>query len=243
MKILKSLSINFKILFKLFFSSMSKIIILSYIYTKIKIFFYRKFYFDDRLFNENSSFKKYKITKSWYKNNIIYWLFLIRKYKLFNKKMMILEIGSYEGASAVFFLKKLKNITKIYCVDTWSNKYHYGLTTKNIQYSKIEERFDFNTSFFYNKIKKFKKTSDIFFKNLSFSEKFDLIYVDGSHKFENVLRDSMNALKNCKKNGFIIFDDFLRPEPLKAISFFLNKNFQNIKIILVYNQIIIRKVK
>ena len=57
----------------------------------------------------------------------------------------ILEIGSYEGRSALFFLKYFLN-SKINCVDTWS-----GSDEHNIEDFKfIEKNFDLNTSYFQN---------------------------------------------------------------------------------------------
>lgn len=44
-------------------------------------------------------------------------------------------------------------------------------------------------------------------KRLINSKKWDLIYIDGSHDYETVLKDYEICLKNLKKNGFLVFDD------------------------------------
>ena len=36
-----------------------------------------------------------------------------------------------------------------------------------------------------------------------------MIYIDGNHHSDNVLRDARNSFKLLNKNGFIVFDDFL----------------------------------
>ena len=63
-----------------------------------------------------------------YKINLI--KFYINSSVLKNK--LILEIGSFEGKSTIFFLNLFKN-SKIFCVDTWqgSNEYKYKITSKN----------------------------------------------------------------------------------------------------------------
>ncbi len=60
----------------------------------------------------------------------------------------------------------------------------------------------------------FKMTSDEFFKN-HISQKYDLIFIDGLHLFEQVYRDIVNSLKWLSKNGTIIVHDC---NPLKEIT-------------------------
>jgi len=51
-------------------------------------------------------------------------------------------------------------------------------------------------------------TSDEFFANNK--EVFDVVFIDGLHKYEQVHRDAINALKSVKVGGNIAFHDFLR---------------------------------
>ena len=50
-------------------------------------------------------------------------------------------------------------------------------------------------------------TSDCFFENNQ--EIFDVIFIDGLHKYEQVYIDATNALKVIEVGGFIAFHDFL----------------------------------
>ena len=43
-----------------------------------------------------------------FSNNIPSWLYIFNKFSLFNKRLIALEIGSYEGRSSYFLLKNLK---------------------------------------------------------------------------------------------------------------------------------------
>jgi len=89
-------------------------------------------------------------------------------------------------------------------------------------------------------------TSSFFFKKNK--QNYDLIYVDGSHSYKDVLQDAFNSFKILKKNGIIIFDDLLwrfyknkKKNPMYAIKIFLNKHSRDIKILFTYHQLIIIK--
>ena len=51
----------------------------------------------------------------------------------------------------------------------------------------------------------FTLTSDEFFSQNK--DKFDVVFIDGMHHCENVLRDFNNSLNKLTKNGFIFIDD------------------------------------
>lgn len=52
-----------------------------------------------------------------------------------------------------------------------------------------------------------KLTSDVFFDTQK--EKFDIIFIDGLHTYEQVKKDFINALSVLNKNGVIILDDMI----------------------------------
>ena len=156
----------------------------------------------------------------------------------------MLEIGSYEGRSAVFFLNLFSNST-ITCVDTWDG----GAEEQKFLNSKIiEKNFDTNLKKYseLNRLKKFKTTSNDFFKNNK--DKFDLIYVDGDHSCKQVYIDINNSWKILNKNGFLILDDYLwwfykdlKMNPSTAINSFIKNNYSEFSKIVVWKQIIIQK--
>ena len=86
------------------------------------------------------------------------------------------------------------------------------------------------------------KSSDFFLNNV---KEFDLIFIDGSHEYEDVKNDAEAALKVAKNKGIIIFDDFLwglKSSITLALIEFLHKHKKNIKILYVNYQIIVQKV-
>ena len=53
------------------------------------------------------------------------------------------------------------------------------------------------------------KISDDFFESLDKNVKFDLIFIDGLHHYDQVLRDIRNSLKHLNKGGTIVCHDML----------------------------------
>ena len=181
-------------------------------------------------------------SNDWFSHNITTWVSIFKNEVNSNKELDILEIGSYEGASAVFFLKYFKT-SNLQCVETFQGSEEH----KNLNFNKIKKNFYNNTFFFKERLKVFEGTSDDFFlQNKRF---FDIIYVDGSHEFSNVYKDAFNSFNVLNQNGIIIFDDFLKKyykdlkkDPIIAILNFISKHKKNIKILNVGYQIIIKKI-
>ena len=78
-----------------------------------------------------------KTDNLWVENNLNCFLNLFEEYQ--EKKLNILELGSYQGASAFLFLNLLKN-SKITCVDSFADPLNYGLFDKNLKEFTIKER-------------------------------------------------------------------------------------------------------
>ena len=101
--------------------------------------------------NIYNNFISYNENEKWFCNNLNY----LNNY--FNKIDNIektLEIGSYEGRSAIFFLKTFP-FSKISCIDTWRGSDEHS----NYNFNIIEQNFDKNT-FLYQKNKRLKKIKD-----------------------------------------------------------------------------------
>lgn len=138
----------------------------------------------------------------------------------------ILEIGSYEGASACYLIEKLaasKQI-EIHCVDTWIGGIEHktgGFAATDM--SEVKKRFGHNTKLAISKVSNnvklviHEKSSDVALSKLIAEGKegyFDFVYVDGSHQAPDVLCDALLSFRLLKKKGFIFFDDYLWQEPL-----------------------------
>ena len=178
------------------------------------------------------------ISNDYFSANAFYFNNLLKKLP---KNFEYLEIGSYEGNSALYVAINFPN-SNITCVDLWQDVEEY----KGKNFNIIENNFDLNLKGLSN-INKIKSTSDDFFvKNKTM---YDFIYIDGNHKFDYVLRDCENAWKFLNDDGFLICDDYIwnyyadiKLNPCFAVNKFLEKN--KVKILLVTNsQIFFQKIK
>lgn len=223
--------------------------------TPIKIFFHlllsairlpslrRRYKLEIDRFNEQ--FRRAQCGARWPSFSFPFWLEAFEKFGFEGKPVKALEIGSWEGMSCMFILGQLPNC-KITCVDTWEG----GLEHKTFHdLNQIELRFDQNTSVFKERITKFKGTSHLFLSSISTQTRYDLIYVDGSHRGDDVLVDAIKSFELLETNGIMIFDDYLwiryrerLNNPSAAINAFLYLKRGHYEILAAHWQLIIRKI-
>tara|TARA_B100000795_G_C22712772_1_gene404240 strand:+ start:90 stop:818 length:729 start_codon:yes stop_codon:yes gene_type:complete len=168
-----------------------------------------------------------KFTHDFFSPNTFDWSEILYQYK--NIKFNYLEIGSFEGISALYILENFSK-AKLFCVDPWFQLTPNSGTSEGYEHlkmSEVENNFDNNLSQFNERYIKYKiKSNKFFFEN---KEKFDVIYIDGSHIAEDVLNDCISSWKILKKDGIILFDDYfwqnyqeIEKNPATAINDFLN---------------------
>jgi predicted O-methyltransferase YrrM len=165
----------------------------------------------------------YRFSNSWF-NTLAkgVWESLIPK----TNPSKILEIGSFEGASTCYLIEKLaahKEI-EIHCIDTWEGGVEHqsgGNAATNM--SEVENRFHFNTNLAMGKanhavhLTLHKGFSDVALAKLLADGKqgyFDFVYVDGSHQAPDVLCDAVLGFRLLRKDGVMVFDDYLWQESL-----------------------------
>ena len=123
----------------------------------------------------------------------------------------------------------------------------YKEIDKFIKKQNMDETYNIlkkNLKNFKERVEIYRTTSKNFFKNNQ--KKFSIIYIDGSHKAEDVEDDFLNSLKILEDGGLIILDDFtwnhyenICDNPIGGILPVLEKN-ENLRIISASNQLIIK---
>ena len=87
----------------------------------------------------------------------------------------------------------------------------YGRTFNNFNLSEkdaVDPKFMFDTRPYEKElIRFFSVTSDEFFLKFHNNKKYDLIFIDGLHTFEQTFRDFCSALSAMHDNTIIILDD------------------------------------
>jgi hypothetical protein len=121
----------------------------------------------------------------------------------------MLEIGSWEGRLAVFFLEFLPR-SRLVCVDTFAGApEHHENPDWRAALPLIEKRFDRNTAPYKGRVEKIKSTSVAALDALAGAgRRFDLAYIDGSHLCDDVLVDTLLAWPMLKEGGRLIWDDY-----------------------------------
>ena len=107
-----------------------------------------------------------------------------------------MEIGFNGGHSAEIFLSSFKN-THLISFDIGTHDYVY----KSKQY--IDEKYPNQHKLV---IGNSNDTIPIFIQNNP-DLKFDIIFIDGSHNFDIVIKDMENCMNLCHKDTIIIMDD------------------------------------
>lgn len=193
--------------------------------------------------------KKLEITEDWFSTNIPTWAWALDRHLSSATPLSILEVGSFEGLSTTYILKKLPN-SSITCVDTWlgspENESMYGKSA--LDFTEVKRRFSANTDEFKGRVSEHVGTSLEFFSKLPKDKKFDLIYVDGSHEADDVLKDAIMSFGHLGVGGVMIFDDYLwsffpraSDNPRAAINAFLSFRKFDLEIIHVGYQVIVRR--
>jgi predicted O-methyltransferase YrrM len=137
----------------------------------------------------------------------------IRELILQERCTRTLEVGLAYGASALTFLATLKEASPDdfhhSAIDPFQRKAWRGSSLKVIADEGFSDRFTFYEG--YSSL----VLPDLIRKGAS----FDLIYVDGSHLFEDVFLDFYFSAKLLKDGGLLLFDDCRDRHVLKVIKF------------------------
>jgi predicted O-methyltransferase YrrM len=212
--------------------------------------------------------KNYKFTQNWFNHDDLIQFLPLQT----QEEIHILEIGSFEGKSTVWFIDNLLNNPKstITCIDPWTsydqkhnsiNSYSENLNNKQ-QFSNLLDGFVFTDEYqtFLHNIKETTKSSQVnvikgFSKlvlpNLiTESKKYDIIFIDGNHTAPYVLSDAVMSWELLNNNGYMIFDDYLwhleLPETLRpkvAVDDFIKNYSDYLEVCFSGYRLALKKIK
>lgn len=195
----------------------------------------------------------YKFTQDWFHWAPAVWEQLIPLLPGTPGDREFLEIGSFEGRSAVWIVENMMQDGDILgCIDTWEG----GEEHTNGEMGGAEARFDHNINILRTKyperyIDQYKSTSTVALAEIMQGGRkptFEFIYIDGSHIARDVLTDACMAWPLLKQGGIMVFDDYMwgeprdilhRPKP--AIDAFVNIFAEEVDMVHMGYQLIVRK--
>ena len=183
-------------------------------------------------------------SQKWFLNNFEIFHYYLPKDPTEN--FSYLEIGSYEGLSALNILFNYKN-SKVTTIDLWG-KSNINSEPLNVNFNEVEDKFNKNLEGYkYNKIK---NDSVVALRELSKKNfYFDFIYIDGSHNGEDVLSDAIESYKLLNIEGLIIFDDVVNANKNISIQSYIGfEKFcqiykKKIKVLYLKNIAVVKKIK
>jgi len=119
--------------------------------------------------------------------------------------------------------------SKLYAIDPWANYEAYNETyTQDENYKAFCHNIEYNN--IQNKVIECRGFSENIMPTFP-DEFFDIIYIDGSHLYEYVVKDCENALKKIKKNGYIIVDDTSHPPVINGCDHVFENSENKIRMI------------
>jgi len=156
-------------------------------------------------------FEGKRFSEDWTSWHYPMWMKLLGSYR--NRSVRVLEIGSWEGRSALFFLNFLPR-ARVTCVDTFAGGQEHreaaALDSKEaLSLKALEHRFDDNMNAFTTRIEKIKANSADALALLGVKKRrFDIAYIDGGHRAAEVYADAIMTWSLINPGGTVIFDDY-----------------------------------
>ncbi len=119
-----------------------------------------------------------------------------------SKPRVIVEIGSYLGASSSFMARAAQAAApncRLYCVDTWQND------AMPEGHRDTFAEFSRNTQSHQSMIQTVRQKSDDAAKG--FDEKIDLLFIDGDHEYAGVKLDWESWSPHLRENATVVMHD------------------------------------
>ena len=161
--------------------------------------------------------RQYNFTENWFGSDDVNQIIDFNK----NEELHLLEIGSFEGRSTIWFLENvlLNPKSTITCIDPWTS---YSQNNKSFEsYGKENTEWNFkdNKNLFLHNISESGYIEKVIIKDgfsykiipelIIADKKYDIVYIDGNHTSPFVLTDAVMSWYVLKDGGIMIFDDYL----------------------------------
>src|SRR5215471_12251916 len=140
----------------------------------------------------------YDFSEDWTSQHFDNWAIWLDRFKG-RPGIRALEIGSYEGRSALWLLTSVLThpSSQLTCIDC-----------------EFGDPFLRNTRSFRHKIDAIEGRSELVLRDTAFRpNSFHFVFIDGGHRAANVLEDAVLAFRLLAPLGILIFDDYLWTSP------------------------------
>jgi predicted O-methyltransferase YrrM len=188
-------------------------------------------------------------TQDWFSHNISNFEFCM---SALETKQDFLEIGCFEGRASVWMLQNgLDPDGKLTCIDTFQGSEEHAAMGLN-----LNELFDtFKQNIEEGKVadqvvEGIRATSyEGLARSIHLGDRYDFIYVDGSHIAPDVMTDACMAFGLLKPGGIMLFDDYLWKDvpgilhrPKLAVDLFVTLFSEKAELLMLGYQLAVRKI-
>lgn len=152
------------------------------------------------------------------------------------REVKFLEIGSFLGSSTALMAQFIKESGKkidFYSVDPWTTDYYDNEDVKKCIYNSLGKS-DYSGEVkkaivelgLENYVTLIQSTTNQVVKDVLKDTKFDFIFIDGSHEYEDVLSDINTLLPFLKQGGTMAGDDYNHTPVKQAVEKAFGNNYK-----------------
>lgn len=189
-------------------------------------------------------------TQDWFTRSINSWTNHLKVFKG-KENVRFLEIGAFEGRATCWLLENIltADTARIVVIDTFEGSMESDAHLADTE--NLARRFwDNIEEYTKNKVYALIGESQFILRNLPMKEeRYDFIYVDGSHIAKDVLQDIVLAWPLLKQGGIFIMDDYNwtfyedhKLTPKAAIDTFLDLYSDEYKLLEKGLQVVVKKI-
>jgi predicted O-methyltransferase YrrM len=193
-------------------------------------------------------FWRKEFSSDWVSRKISVWCRVLGPWR--NHPIRIVEIGSWEGRSALFFLRFFPHAC-ITCIDTFAGGADQVDNPEcATEVPETEGRFDRNLARYAARVEKIKSRSVPALEALAAAgRQFELAYIDGSHLSADVMDDTLRTWPLVVPGGVVIWDDYdwgrdrpLAERPQPAVDKFLAARTDRARLLARGSQMIVERL-
>lgn len=173
-----------------------------------------------------------KFTSDWMSSNTQKWINHLSRFR--DKPCQALELGSYEGRSAIWFVANILTHadSRITCVDGFYAPGYSNLYLQNISITGAERKINTIRGDTHSVVRRLQG-------------QYDFAYIDADHKAFAVLSDIVMVWPLLKQGAVLILDDYNHPDYdcKVGIDFFLTSCKDRYELLELGWQVIVKKIK
>lgn len=140
------------------------------------------------------------------------------------------EVGVCLGPTSKYIMENLKNVKKLYCVDSYPEYVDWNGIIMNREKQDAMKQFAYeNLKDHHDRIEFVYDLSSNFAKTMS-ENSLDFVFVDADHSYKGALDDFKAYFPLVKKGGVFAGHDFSLAEVNKALSEFLGEKISEVQL-------------